>query len=93
MGCLQLDFRGSLGLPRYEAQPVPAYIAPFPRSCGRTGKKYFVKAEPGPAVHPSGRFRKDLIPSPPHQERVGNHPGHTVVDRSFAFGVNTWDAG
>jgi hypothetical protein len=84
MGCLRLAFPENPGLQRYEEQPGPVCNAPLRRSCGTTGRKYLVKAEPEPAVHPSGRFRKDLIPSQLRQERVGNRPGDIVVDRSVA---------
>jgi len=61
MGCLPLALQESPGLLRYEVQPGAACNARFLRTCGTTGKKYRVKAQPEPAVHPSGRFHTDLI--------------------------------
>ena len=84
MGCLPLALQESLGLLRYEVQPGAVCNARFLHTCGTTGKKYRVKAQLEPAVHPSGRFHTDLIPSPLHPARAGNHPGHIVLDRSIA---------
>src|SRR5947209_6172712 len=93
MGCLRLALQENPGILRYAVRPGSVYNVRFPRSCGRRGKEYLVKAEPEPAVHRSGRFHKDLIPSLLHQERVGNHPGHIVVDHSIAcLTFRTWDA-
>jgi hypothetical protein len=87
MGCLPLAIQESPGPLRYEVQPGPACNVRFLRSGGMREKEYLVKAQPEPAVHPSDRFHTDLIPSPLHPARAGNHPGHIVVDRSIACSV------